>query len=170
MSNTATKDGGALPSGSAQGLNCMGLPAEACGAKAGTTFALVIDDQDAICRLVENVLVGLGVECATHRTAKSAIASLDQRRPEIIFLDMALDNSDAIDVMKGLSEKRYTGIVQLMSGGRRSLLEAVQRIGTRYGLALRPPLQKPVHADAVRDVIVKLGFAREVAPSISAAP
>jgi CheY-like chemotaxis protein len=171
MSDTATKPSGAPPATSAKGPNRAGLPAEACDAKAETVFALVIDDQEAICRLVENVLVGLGVQCATYRTAKPAIASLDQRRPAIIFLDMALDNSDAIDVMKGLSEKRYTGIVQLMSGGRRPLLDAVQRIGTRYGLTLRPPLQKPVHADAVRDVVVKLGLAREAAPaSISRAP
>jgi CheY-like chemotaxis protein len=133
-------------------------------AEAGTVtttaapFALIIDDQEAVCRIVASALAELGVEFAAYGTAKPAIASLEHRRPEVIFLDVALEQSDAIDVIKGLSEKRYTGIVQLMSGGRPALLEAVQRIGVRYGLAVRPPLQKPF--GDLREVIVGLGLAR----------
>jgi DNA-binding NtrC family response regulator len=171
MSDTATEDGGASSAASIRDPHSMEITAKSSDPKRDAVFALVIDDQETICRLVATTLDEFGVESATYCTAKPAIASLDQRMPQIIFLDMALDNSDAIDVMKGLSEKRYIGIVQLMSGGRLSLLEAVQRIGARYGLTLRPPLQKPVQADAIREVVVKLGFAREVAsPSISTTP
>lgn len=133
-------------------------------------FALVIDDQISICQLVVAALTEVGMECAAYQTAKPALASLDQRRPQIIFLDVALDNSDAIDVLKGLSEKRYAGIVQLMSGGRLHLLEAVQRIGNRYGIALRPPLQKPVKRDDIRNVLVQAGFSVPAPLSTSAAP
>jgi DNA-binding NtrC family response regulator len=121
-------------------------------------FALIIDDQEALCRTIAIVLATIGVESASYQTADSAIASLDQRRPDIIFLDMALEQSDAIDVMKALSAKQYAGIVQLMSGGKPLLLEAVRRIGTRAGLLVRPPLQKPFRAEAVREVIVSSGL------------
>jgi two-component system nitrogen regulation response regulator NtrX len=124
-----------------------------------TPFAVVIDDEKAICQLVAGVLAGLGMESSTYQTASPAIASFDQRRPDIIFLDIALEQSDAIDVIKGLGEKHYTGIVQLMSGGRLPLLEAVQRIGARNGLLLRTPLQKPIRAETIRDVIVSAGLA-----------
>jgi DNA-binding NtrC family response regulator len=124
-------------------------------------FALVIDDQENICRLVAEALAGVGVEYATYATAKPAIASLDRRRPDVIFLDVALDQSDAIDVIKGLSEKRYTGVVQLMSGGRLALLEAMQRIGARYGLVVRPALQKPFRGDELQQAIVSMGLARQ---------
>jgi DNA-binding NtrC family response regulator len=122
-------------------------------------YALVIDDQEGICRMVATVLADLGVESAIFVTAKPAIASLDQRRPDVIFLDVALDQSDAIDVIKGLAEKRYTGIVQLMSGGRLPLLEAMQRIGERYGLVLRPALQKPFRGEDLRGAIAGMGLA-----------
>ena len=122
-------------------------------------YALVIDDQEGICRMVATVLADLGVESAAYMTAKPAIASLDQRRPDVIFLDVALDQSDAIDVIKGLAEKRYTGVVQLMSGGRLPLLEAMQRIGARYGLTVRPALQKPVRGEDLRRAIAELGLA-----------
>jgi len=121
-------------------------------------FAVIVDDEEAIGRFIALVLARLEVESATFQTAKPAIASLDQRWPNIIFLDLALEQSDAIDVLKGLSAKHYTGIVQLMSGGRLPLLEAVQRIGAREGLLLRTPLQKPVRAEAIREVIISLGL------------
>jgi CheY-like chemotaxis protein len=133
--------------------------AKADNVKPATPFALIIDDQETVCQTVAMVLASLGVESTTYVTAKPAIASLDQRRPDIIFLDVALEQSDAIDVIKGLSEKHYTGIVQLMSGGRPPLLEAIQRIGARHGLELRPALQKPFRGDALRQAIASAGLA-----------
>jgi DNA-binding NtrC family response regulator len=134
--------------------------AVAANMKKPAPFALIVDDQENVCRVVATALTDLGVESASHATAKPAIFSLDQRRPDAIFLDVALEQSDAIDVIKGLSEKHYTGIVQLMSGGRVPLLEAIRRIGARYGLVLRPALQKPFRGEALRRAIVSMGLAR----------
>jgi DNA-binding NtrC family response regulator len=131
---------------------------DAADAGKAAPFALIIDDQETVCQLVAGVLTSLGMEFATYATAKPAIASLDQRRPDIIFLDVALEQSDAIDVIKGLSTKHYTGIVQLMSGGRLPLLEAMKRIGERYGLAIRPALQKPLRSDEVRRAVDSAGL------------
>jgi FixJ family two-component response regulator len=132
--------------------------------KAGVPFAVVVDDEEAICRVITLMLGKLGLESASYQTAGPAVVSFAVRRPEIIFLDIALRQSDAIDVIRGLGEIHYTGIVQLMSGGRLPLLEAVQRIGSRYGLLMRPPLQKPFRMEAIREVIGSVGFAREALP------
>jgi DNA-binding NtrC family response regulator len=133
--------------------------AAASNTKKAAAFALIIDDQEDVCRIVATALSNLGVESASYVTAKPAIASLDQRRPDVVFLDIALDQSDAIDVIKGLSEKHYTGIVQLMSGGRLPLLEAIQRIGARYGLVIRPALQKPFRGEELHQAIISAGVA-----------
>jgi DNA-binding NtrC family response regulator len=121
-------------------------------------FALVIDDEEDICQLVATTLGKLGVESKTFSAAKPAVASLDQRWPAIIFLDVALEQSDAIDVIRGLSEKRYSGTLQLMSRQRPWLLDAVQRIAKRHFLTLRPPLQKPIQGDTIREVIASVGL------------
>jgi DNA-binding NtrC family response regulator len=142
----------------AEGQDHVGSAMDAAGMKATAPFALIIDDQEALCRTIAIVLAAIGVESASYQTADSAIAALDQRRPDIIFLDMALEQSDAIDVMKALSAKHYAGTVQLMSGGKPMLLEAVHRIGARAGLLLRPALQKPFRAEAIREVIVSSGL------------
>ena len=123
-----------------------------------TAFALVIDDERNISELVATTLDELGIESATFSTAKPAVASIDQRWPVIIFLDVALEQSDAYDVIRGLSEKHYDGIVQLMSSGRPWLLAALQRLATRHGLRLCPPIQKPVRSDTIRAVIASVGL------------
>jgi DNA-binding NtrC family response regulator len=121
-------------------------------------FALVIDDEKHISELVATTLGKLGIDSASFSTAKPAVASIDQRWPAIIFLDVALEQSDAYDVIRGLSEKHYDGIVQLMSSGRPWLLEALQRLARRHGLKLCPPIQKPVKDDTIRAVIASVGL------------
>jgi CheY-like chemotaxis protein len=161
MSNTVTEEGGTSLAPNSRDKDRVGV-ADTGGVREAPPFALVIDDRDTFCKFVARTLARLGVESAAYATAKAAIAALDRRRPEIIFLDVALEQSDAIDVIKGLSEKHYTGIVQLMSGGRLPLIESIRCIGARRGLVLRPALQKPVRAQAIRDVIVGAGLAPDI--------
>ena len=106
-------------------------------------LAMVIDDDVRVGEFIESTLARSGMKVSVYQMAQHALASLDDGRPVIIFLDVALLRSDAIDVLRGLGERRYGGVVQLMSGGRQSLLEAVQRIGVRQGLTLSVPLNKP---------------------------
>jgi DNA-binding NtrC family response regulator len=123
-----------------------------------SAFAFIIDDELGICQLVATTLSKLGIESATFSAAKPALASLYERWPVIIFLDIALDHSDAYDVIRGLSEKRYAGTIQLMSGAKPWLLKSTQGLATRYALTLSPPLQKPFQGDAIRVVIERLGL------------
>src|SRR5580704_5466674 len=103
----------------------------------------VIDDEDAICDIVTKAFVKLGIETRKFHTAKAAFAELENGHPPVILLDVALAGSDAIDVIHGLSARRYAGIVHVMSGARSSLVDAVERIGVREGLAFGRPLYKP---------------------------
>jgi len=48
--------------------------------------------------------------------AKPAIASLDPRWPYIIFLDIALEQSGPIDVIKSLREEHYIHLGRGSSG------------------------------------------------------
>ena len=112
-----------------------------------TPRAFVVDDEDGICQLIMMTLATMGVEAKKFHNAADAVAALDHELPAIIFLDVALQKSDAIDVIRGLGERGYGGVVQLMSGSNVDLLEDVRRVGARHGLNMRPPLSKPFRAD-----------------------
>jgi DNA-binding response OmpR family regulator len=128
-------------------------------------LAMVIDDDAKLRQFIEATLAQLGMKVAAFQMAKEALAAVDGSHPAIIFLDVALLRSDAIDVLRGLGERRYGGTVQLMSGGRPALLEAVQRIGVRHGIKLAPPLNKPFERDAIARVGASLRSLDPVTPS-----
>jgi DNA-binding NtrC family response regulator len=119
-------------------------------------LAIVIDDDAAVRQLIEATLAQLGKSVESFSAAKEAFASIDRLHPAIIFLDVALLRSDAIDVLRGLGERRYGGLVQLMSGGRPSLLEAVARIGVRHRLRLAKPLNKPLAREEILQAVESL--------------
>ena len=134
---------------SADGNQDAGLPGEET-ASAPSRSAFVIDDEEGICKFIAMTLANWGVEAESFHTAEQALEALERRIPAIIFLDIALKKSDAIDVIRGLGERGYGGVVQIMSGSNPTLLDDVRRIGVRHGLKMRPPLQKPFRIEAVR--------------------
>jgi EAL domain-containing protein (putative c-di-GMP-specific phosphodiesterase class I) len=95
----------------------------------------------------------LGYEADCFTNAHVALAALRHCSPDIIFLDISLDGSDAIDVLRLLAERGYPGVVQLMSGSNKELLDDVRRVGERHELTMRPPLPKPFRMDAIRSVL-----------------
>jgi EAL domain-containing protein (putative c-di-GMP-specific phosphodiesterase class I)/CheY-like chemotaxis protein len=121
--------------------------------------AFVVDDEEGICKVIAMTLTTMGVTSEKVHTAPEAVAALDKGLPSIIFLDVALKKSDAIDVIRGLGERSYRGIVQLMSGSNVGLLEDVRRIGARHGLTMRPPLTKPFRAESIRHIVREANLA-----------
>jgi EAL domain-containing protein (putative c-di-GMP-specific phosphodiesterase class I) len=116
--------------------------------------AFVVDDERGICKFVSLTLAGLGLQSQSYHTAAAAIAALRRGHPDIVFLDIALEGSDAVEVLRALGEQRYNGAVQLMSGSNTDLLDDVRRVGARHGLIMRAPLQKPFRSEAIRRAVM----------------
>jgi len=132
------------------------VPEDAEPAMPAVPSAFVVDDEEGICKVISMTLASMGIETERFHNAKDAVAALDSHLPAIIFLDVALEGSDAIDVIRGLGERGYSGVVQLMSGSNIALLEDVARVGARHGLNMRPPIQKPFRPEAIRAVVSSL--------------
>ena len=126
-------------------------------------LAVIIDDDAKVRDFIAAALLQLGMQVASFQSGQEALASLDDVQPAVIFLDVALLQSDAIDVLRGLGERRYGGVVQLMSGGRPSLLEAIQRIGVRHGIKQAPPLNKPLAREVIAQLIANLDVRKTAA-------
>lgn len=126
-------------------------------------LAFVVDDDEGVSRFIARVLESLGLEVQCFKGAPAAVAALTDWLPDIIFLDVALEQSDAIEVIRGLGERAYTGIVQLISGSNVGLLDDVKRIGERHGLAMQTPLEKPFRAEVLRTLVRDLGLGGQTA-------
>jgi DNA-binding NtrC family response regulator len=119
-------------------------------------LAVIIDDDARMRTFIATTLGQLGMKAASFEAAREAFAFIDGCHPAIIFLDVALLRSDAIDVLHGLRERRYGGAVQLMSGGRPALLDAIKRIGARDGIKVVAPLSKPFTREAIVGLVESL--------------
>ena len=132
--------------------------------------AFVIDDEAGICRYLSTALGQLGLAAESFHTADAAIAAFERGKPEIVFLDIDLGGTDAVDVIRALGEMGYGGSVQLMSGAKSALLDDVHRIGALRGLNMCLPLQKPFRADAIREAVASVPLWDPPEITISLAP
>jgi len=86
-----------------------------------------------------------------------ALSALEARPPDLLFLDLDLRDSDAIEAFRALVDRGYSGVVQLISGRGEAVLQDVQVIGARYGLRLLPPLSKPFRRKQIQDAVLAIG-------------
>jgi EAL domain-containing protein (putative c-di-GMP-specific phosphodiesterase class I) len=114
-------------------------------------LCFIVDDEVGVGRFIALALRSFGVAAEYYADIPSMNEALAAREPDLIFLDVALGDSDAVDAIRLLSDRRYAGIVQLMSG--RLMLEDVLLIGERHGLRMRPPLMKPFRAEAIKRIV-----------------
>jgi DNA-binding NtrC family response regulator len=131
-------------------------------------LAFVIDDEAAIRQLVATTLAEQGYKTESFVTAKDALVAFGCNHPAVIFLDVALLQSDAIDVLIGLGAQKCGGIVILMSGGRPELIEAVRRLGVRHGVTLAPSLNKPFGRAAIVQALAGIESLLAASPPLPA--
>src|SRR5882724_9364000 len=113
---------------------------------------VVIDDDPDICTLISKVLSKIGVNSLGLSSASALAGALKQQHPAIVFLDVTLDRSDAIDGIRVLRQGSFAGAVQLISGKDPELLNNIKVIGERHGLKMLDPLQKPFRSEHLRKI------------------
>ena len=129
----------------------------------------IVDDEPGVRNTLSAVLGGSDIELAGFGSAQELLDAWGPEHPDIIFLDIALGHSDAVDVIRALAARQFRGAVQLMSGLDRDLHDQVKRVGDQHGLAMLPPLAKPFRAGQIQ-AVVKGHFAQRRRQSVIATP
>jgi EAL domain-containing protein (putative c-di-GMP-specific phosphodiesterase class I)/CheY-like chemotaxis protein len=141
------------------------LPPQAAGGSAAVqqpkstaAFCLIVDDEKSLRGLIARALRQRMVMTEECGDAASALRAIKHRTPDLIFLDVSLERSDAIEVIRGLGEMQYPGVIQLMSGRDLLLLQDIKRVGERHSLRMLPVLQKPFRIDVIPAVLLQAGI------------
>jgi EAL domain-containing protein (putative c-di-GMP-specific phosphodiesterase class I)/FixJ family two-component response regulator len=119
------------------------MQSNSTGGAPSPTFAYVLDDDERIGSLVCQFLFACGFQPKQFSTPLPFFTETRMACPELVLLDLALGESDAVDVIRHLEVLKFKGNVLLISGRDRSVLNEIEAIGTAHGLAMLPPLQKP---------------------------
>jgi EAL domain-containing protein (putative c-di-GMP-specific phosphodiesterase class I) len=130
----------------------------------------IVEDNPAVARFIARALADFGVTAEQFSNVSALADGLKEKAmPSLIFLDISLGDSDAIDAIRTLSGAGFKGTVQVMSGSNTGLLGDVRQVGERHGLRMREPLTKPFRIDAVKVVVEeeKLGRRSEIHSAVT---
>jgi EAL domain-containing protein (putative c-di-GMP-specific phosphodiesterase class I)/CheY-like chemotaxis protein len=109
-------------------------------------LAYVLDDNPQVRAILSQLLVLSGFVSREFEQPAPLFENIKQASPDLIVLDLALGQSDAIDVIRDLQAACFKGKVLLISGRDEATLEEFHRIGEHRGLIMLPPLKKPFRA------------------------
>jgi EAL domain-containing protein (putative c-di-GMP-specific phosphodiesterase class I)/FixJ family two-component response regulator len=113
-------------------------------------IAYVLDDDPKVRASVLIILNSIGYDALGFSDTALMLAKLEVSPCEVIVLDLTLGQSDAVEVIQRLAEVEYDGKVLLISGHGQEMLNEIQRIGERHGIAMLPSLSKPFRAGALK--------------------
>ncbi|HEU4351097.1 MAG TPA: EAL domain-containing response regulator [Burkholderiales bacterium] len=115
---------------------------------------LVIDDDPDMCALVVHAAASAGVEARSSTNFNEFKAGLG---PDIglVVIDLMMPEIDGIEVLRYLSERKYSREVVLISGYDKKVLNVAAQLAGTLGLDVRASLQKPLNVSQLRDVLAR---------------
>jgi len=120
---------------------------------AGDRVLLVLDDDPEILLLVSQVAQAEGFTATMTGAMDQFQMALTSGPPDIVLLDLALEDGDGIEALRELSNRRYVGPVILMSGCEPRLLDTAYRLGQERGLRMLGQLAKPFRLPELRGLL-----------------
>jgi EAL domain-containing protein (putative c-di-GMP-specific phosphodiesterase class I)/CheY-like chemotaxis protein len=118
-----------------------------------TRSACVLDDDPHIAGMVSRMLVASGFTARQFTAPTPFLSEVNNSKPELVILDVALGQVDAVDIIRQLETISYKGRVLLISGRAQEILSEVERIGARHGLSMLGSINKPFHVHQLQTAL-----------------
>jgi len=103
----------------------------------------VLDDEVRVGTVVCKALTIAGLTARQFADPLQFLTELKLSPPELVVLDLALGETDAIEIIRKLEVLKFRGRILLISGRHEAALKEIEKIGQSHGLNMLPPLQKP---------------------------
>jgi EAL domain-containing protein (putative c-di-GMP-specific phosphodiesterase class I) len=138
------------------------------GATARAPLCFVIDGDASIRHFVSLILHGAGIDTEELSDGNALRTALEKRSPDLVFLDIPLESSEATACVMALGAAGFRGRIQLMSNRGAAVLAHVKNIGEQQHLEMLPVLRKPFETSVVLKLLEehKLGQPPAVAGRI----
>jgi EAL domain-containing protein (putative c-di-GMP-specific phosphodiesterase class I) len=138
------------------------------GTGSGVPICYVADEDGSIRHFLSLILHGAGVDTREFADGKGLAQAMVRGNPELVFINVGIDASEAIETLRMLAERGYFGFIQLMSSRGAAVLEHVKSVGNQHRLHMLPILKKPFDAAAIVRITqqLKLGHPAAVVARI----
>src|SRR5262245_16759345 len=113
----------------------------------------VFDEEEKHRHFMSLVLQGHGIETSLFTSPPALKEGLARRKPDLIFLDVPVVPTNAMEAVRVLIAGDYHGPLQLMSECPEVAMESVKQYGERNNLLGLPPVKKPVERAVIKRVL-----------------
>jgi EAL domain-containing protein (putative c-di-GMP-specific phosphodiesterase class I) len=111
----------------------------------------VLDDDPQAVTLICKMLSECGIAVRKFVNAQQFIHDADRSSPDLLILDLALDSTDAVEIIRQLEIIKFNGKVLLASGRDKVTLSEIEQIGRTHALCMLPSLHKPFRMTDLKD-------------------
>jgi EAL domain-containing protein (putative c-di-GMP-specific phosphodiesterase class I) len=125
-------------------------------------LCFVVDEEGSIRHFLSLILHGSGIDTEEFPDGASFRKAMEKRNPHLVFHNIGLESSDAIESMVSLGKRGYFGFVQLMSNRGSAVLEHVKSVGEQHKLQMLPVLKKPFETSAIVKIMQELKIGHPV--------
>jgi CheY-like chemotaxis protein len=115
----------------------------------------VIDDEPAICTLIQRIAEGCGYAVAVASDPGLFKQQFQAVSPSVICLDLAMPGSDGIEMLRFLAAQGCTAKVLVISGYNSAMVQMAVRLGEALGLEMAGVLAKPIHLADLRNLLLQ---------------
>ena len=109
---------------------------------------LIVDDNIAICDMLQDVVKGNGYSVVVVDSGEKAIEALDRQKFSLIFLDLMLPRLSGVKVLHHLRAIKSDAVVTIVSGyGERPIATEAMSLGPTFFI------HKPFEVSAICDIL-----------------
>jgi len=130
----------------------------------GVSLAFVLDDEPRVQAHICNVLSRGGIDTRGFITAEKFLSQISRCDPDLVILDLALRNTDAVEIIRQLEILKFTGRILLVSGCDETTLSEIEQIGRNRSLVMLRSLRKPFGIAEIKERLAESPALRESDP------
>jgi len=116
----------------------------------------VIDDEPAICTLIQRIGEGCGYRVAVTSDPAVFKQQLQAVAPSVICLDLAMPGTDGIEMLRFLAAQGCRARLLIISGYQSAMVQMAVRLGEALGLEIAAVLSKPIRIAELRHLLLQL--------------
>jgi DNA-binding NtrC family response regulator len=117
---------------------------------------LVIDDEPKLGEYLAAIARDTGFAPEVTTQDQQFRARFLEDRSELVALDLGMPGMDGVELLRFLAEQRFDLPVLIVSGFDRRVLESAFRLGEALGLKMAGPIEKPMRADILEEILTDL--------------
>jgi len=121
---------------------------------------IVIDDEPELGRFVGRVGESTGYEVKVTSRVHEFKEQVAQWKPTVIIMDLAMPETDGLELLRWLASESYRAQIIIMSGFDACVVEAAKQIGQERGLNICFTFNKPVRVQDLKEKFVALKRAK----------